>query len=67
MDVLFLLRWILFYLRSFYKTVHSDEGHRLGIFSDILIILSTFIRSSFELFISQQVIQNDRMLSITDL
>ena len=28
-DVLHLLRRILFYLRSFYSTVHPDEGHGL--------------------------------------
>ena len=36
-------------------------------FSDIPMILSTFIQSPFKLFPPQQVIQKDRILSITDL
>ena len=41
-DVLHLLRWILFYLRTFCCTVHPYEGHGFLIFSDILIILTIF-------------------------
>ena len=29
LELLHLLRWIFFYLRSFYSTVRPDEGHGL--------------------------------------
>ena len=54
MGVLILLRWILLNFRSFNCTVHPGQGHRLGIFSDILSILSTLIGVPFELFSSKQ-------------
>ena len=56
-----------YYLRYFYGIVYPGEGHGLGIFFYILIILFTFIRSHFELYPPQQVIQKDKILSITDL
>ena len=64
--VLSLLRLISFYLMYLYCTVLPDGGMGCA-FSDILIMPSTFIRSTFKLFPPPKRMQIDRIFSITNL